>query len=234
MGLLLKLQSEGLITLPAKKRTPHNPFLNRKLPKPITIDQTPIEGNLNKIKPIEFRSVCRSKFEKLYNALMQEYHYLGYKQHVGEHFKYIAFYEDRPIGCIGWTSVVWYMGCRDRFIGWDSVTRQKNLNLIAYNHRFLILPWIKIKNLASYLLGQSTRIIPKDWYNLYKHPIHYVETFVDTTRFKGICYRASNWIYLGNTSGRGKKDQTNKPNQPIKAVWGYPLSKNFREELCER
>jgi len=231
-GLLLKLQSDGLISLPAKKFCPNNPFLNRKVPKPIKVDQTPIEGDLHKIKPIEFRSVRRCNHEKVYNALMQEYHYLGYKQHVGEHFKYIAFHKDRPIGCIGWTSVLWYMGCRDRFIGWDAETRQKNLNLIAYNHRLLILPWIRIKNLASYLLGLSTRIIPRDWNNFYNHPIYFVETFVDTSRYKGTCYRASNWICLGNTSGRGKKAPTKKATQPIKSVWGYPLSKDFREELC--
>jgi hypothetical protein len=231
-GLLLKLESEGLITLPARKRIPNNPFLNRKAPEPIQIDRRPIVGTVKEMHPLEFRSVRRTKFEKLYNSLIQEYHYLGYTHHVGEHFKYIVFYKDRPLGCIGWTSAARHIGCRDRFIGWDAQMRQRNLHHIAYNNRVLILPWIQVKCLASYVLGKSTRIIPRAWHNFYKHPLYFVETFIDTSKFSGTSYRAANWILIGNTTGRGKNDQTHKPNRPIKAVWGYPLTKNFRRKLC--
>jgi hypothetical protein len=169
----------------------------------------------------------------VYNGLVQEYHYLGYTHHVGEHFKYIVFYNDRPLGCIGWTSSARHIGCRDKFIGWDAEKRRRNLHLIAYNNRLLILPWIHVKCLASYLLGMSTRIIPRDWLHFYKHPLYFVETFIDTSRYQGTCYKAANWIWLGTTTGRGKNDQAHTPNRSIKAVMGYPLVKNFRTQLCE-
>jgi hypothetical protein len=231
-GLLLKLEKDGLLTLPPRKRIINNPFLNRKIPEPAKINQTIVACDLSQIQPIRLQSVRRTKFESLYNSLMQDYHYLGYRPHVGEHIKYIVFYQDRPIGCLGWTSAPWYIGCRDKFIGWGAHIRKKNLHLIAYQTRFLILPWIKVSCLASHLLGISTRIISRDWLNFYNHPIYFVETFVDTTRFKGTCYQAANWLYLGKTTGFGKLDQTRKQNRSIKAVYGYPLQKDFRRLLC--
>lgn len=125
------------------------------------------------------------------------------------------------------------LGCRDRFIGWPARVRRQNLHLIAYQSRFLILPWVQVPHLASHLLGRMARVLPKDWQRVYHHPVYFLETFVDLERFKGTCYRAANWIYLGKTTGRGKDDQTHKPNRSIKAVWGYPLTKDFREHLCK-
>jgi len=231
-GLLLKLQKEGLITLPPRKRVPNNPFLNRRPPEVLKIDQSPIECNLKDVQPLKLRSVRKTKYEKLYNSLICEHHYLGYKQPVGENFKYIAFSSDRPIGCMGFSSPAWYIGCRDRFIGWSPNIREKNLHLIAYNMRFLILPWVKVPCLASHLLGLASRIVSDDWLGFYNHPIYYLETFVDTEKFKGTCYRAANWTLLGKTTGRGKLSKTKKVNRSIKDVYGYPLSKNFREILC--
>ena len=233
-GLLLKLQRDNLITLPPRKRIPHNPFLERKPPKLVKVDQSPMVCGIKDIQPIELTSVRKTKFEKLYNSLICEHHYLGYTQPVGENFKYIAFSSGRPVGCIGFSSPAWYIGCRDRFIGWSPKVREKNLHLIAYNMRFLVLPWIKVSHLASHLLGLAARTVSDDWLAFYKHPIYYLETFVDTEKFKGTCYRAANWTYLGDTTGRGKLDQTHKQNRSIKAVYGYPLSKNFREILCHR
>jgi hypothetical protein len=231
-GLLLKLESIGLITLPPPKRITNNPFLNRKPPAPIEIDQTPIRCKVKDVYSLQLRSVRKTRFEKLYNSLIHEHHYLGYAQPVGENFKYIAFFDDRPIACMGWTSPAWHIGCRDRFIGWNHETRKKNLHHIAYQTRFLIVPWVKIPCLASHLLGLAARIISRDWMNFYKHPVYFLETFVNTERFKGTSYLAANWIYLGNTTGRGRLDQTNRQNRPIKAVFGYPLCKNFRRLLC--
>lgn len=232
-GLLLKLESEGLITLPARKRTTNNPFLNRRPPEHIEVDQTPIVSKLEDIQPIELRYVRNSRYEKVYNSLIHEHHYLGYTQPVGEKLKYIAFSNGRPIACIGWTSAVRHIGCRDRFIGWSLEARKKNLHLIAYNTRFLVLPWIHTQNLCSHLLSLSASIIPKDWLRVYNHPIYFLETFVDVERFKGISYKASNWILLGKTTGRGKNDQTHKQNRSLKAVFGYPLHKGFRRLLCQ-
>lgn len=231
-GLLLKLELVGLITLPPRKRITNNPFLNRKLPEVVNVDQTPIVCNLEDIQPIELRSVRKSQYEGLYNSLIQEHHYLGYTQPVGEKLKYIAFSHDRPIACMGWTSAVWHIGCRDRFIGWPPEIRKKNLHLIAYNNRFLIVPWVKVSYLASHLLKLSARIVALDWLRFYKHPIYFLETFVDTERFNGTCYKAANWIYLGKTTGRGKNDQTYRQNRSLKAVFGYPTNKNFRRILC--
>jgi len=233
-GLLLKLESVGLITLPPRKRIPNNPFLNRKPPGLIKVDQTPIICDIEDIQPIELRSVRKTKYERLYNSLIHEHHYLGYTQPIGENFKYIAFSNSRPIACIGWTSAVWHIKCRDRFIGWSPEVRKKNLHLIAYNNRFLILPWVKIPYLASHLLSLSAHIVPEDWLRFYKHPIYFLEAFVDTERFNGTCYKAANWIYLGKTTGRGKNDQTHKQNRSIKSVFGYPLHKKFRRFLCQR
>lgn len=230
-GLLLELEKKGLLKLPARKVTPFNPFLNRKSPAKVDVDESPLEKDLSEITPLNIFQVRRTPLEKLFNSLIAHNHYLGYTQPVGEHLKYLFFYKKRPVGCMSWSSAVRHLGSRDRFIGWDAETRKKNLHFIAYNSRFLIPPWIRIPNLASHLLSQCARIISSDWQKTYNHPIFWLETFVDTEIFKGTCYQAGNWIYLGKTTGRGKNDQTMKPNRSLKAVWGYPLLKKSRKLL---
>jgi len=230
-GFMLRLETAGYIKLPPKRFTPNNPLANRKSPPKIEIDQRPICRSLSKIRPLEIRQVRRSSYEKLFNSLIAHHHYLGYCHPVGEHLKYIVFTEGRPIACLSWSSAPRHIGCRDRFIGWSGDIRKKNLHLIAYNSRFLILRWVQIPYLASHLLGRMAKVLPVDWQRIYNHSIYFLETFVDTERFKGTCYKAANWIYLGNTTGRGKNDQTNRVNRSIKAVWGYPLSVDFREVL---
>ncbi len=231
-GLLLRLEDHGYIKLPERKRVPNVPFKNRKKPKYVNITQDPIDGKLSSILPIELKQVRRTEWEETFNGLIEQYHYLGYTQPVGEHLKFIAFANGRPIACLAWSSAARHIKSRDDFIGWTPDTRKGNLHLIAYNTRFLILPWVRLRHLASYLLGLSARTISGDWQEVYNHPLYYLETFVDTERFKGISYQAANWVYLGDTTGRGKNDQTNKPNRSIKAVYGYPLSRDFRKVLC--
>jgi len=158
---------------------------------------------------------------------------LGYSQPVGEHLKYIALSGERPVACLAFSSAAWHLGPRDQFIGWTPILRQKNRQLLAYNTRFLIPPWVRTPHLASHLLAQCSRRLSKDWQMLYSHPVHWIETFVDTERFKGTCYQAANWIFLGKTTGRGKFDQARKPNRSIKDVYGYPLIRKFRERLCD-
>ena len=230
-GFMLQLHRAGYIKLPPKKSTPNNPFLSRKKPSKIKIDETPVSTTLCKIHPLEFRQVRRSTSEKLFNSLIDQYHYLGYCHPVGEHLKYIVFAQQKPIACLSWSSAPRHIGCRDRFVGWSAHVRQKNLSLIVYNSRFLVLPWVRISHLASHILGRMAKLLPSDWERIYNHPIYFLESFVDQERFRGTCYRAANWILIGETTGRGKNDQTNKPNRSIKAVWGYPLSKNFRRQL---
>ncbi len=230
-GLMLELHRAGHIRLPAKKFSPNNPLAKRKAPGKVIIDQRLIEGMLSSIKPLEFKQVRRSREEKLFNSLLAQYHYLGYTQPVGEQLKYMVYTQNRPIACLSWSSAPRHIGCRDRFIGWSGPQRKTNLHLMAYNSRFLLLPWVCVPHLASHILGRISRILARDWQTVYNHPVYYLETFVDKERFAGTCYKAANWIYLGDTTGRGKNDQTHKANRSIKAVWGYPLNKNFRSRL---
>lgn len=230
-GMMLELHRAGHIRLPEKKRFPRNPLIDRKKPEPIDIDQRPLQTDLAGIQPLEFRQVRRSPDERLFNSLIEQFHYLGYCHPVGEQLKYIIYAHRRPIACLAWSSAPRHIGSRDRFIGWTAKMRREHLRLMACNTRFLILPWVRVPSLASHILGRMARILPRDWHRVYRHGIHYLETFVDKSRFAGTCYKAANWIYLGETTGRGKNDQTRRPNRSIKAVWGYPLVKNFRKRM---
>ena len=230
-GYLLALERAGHITLPAKRRNPPNPLANRKKPEKVCVDESKINNPIKELLPLHVVQVRGTPEEQLYNSLIGQYHYLGYVHPVGEQLKYIVYFGNRAISCISFSSAPRHIGSRDKHIGWDKYARGRNIHLIAYNTRFLILPWVKVKNLASYILGLVSRQISKDWLAIYQHPVYYLETFVDTERFKGTCYKAANWKYLGLTTGRGKNDKTNKSNRSLKAVWGYPLDKGFREKL---
>ena len=230
-SLLLLLQSKGWIQLPPPKGRPPNPLANRKPPVRVGVDQTPIHCPIAALFPITLEQVRRSPQEKLCNSLISEHHYLGYSQPVGEHLKYMAFSQGRPIACLLWSSAPWYIGVRDRFIGWSAKSRKKNLHLIAYQSRFLILPWVRVSHLASHLLALNRRRISRDWERIYHHPVYLLETFVNTERFQGTCYRADNWICVGETTGRGKLSKSTKALLPKKAVYLYPLVKDFRRKL---
>jgi hypothetical protein len=230
-GLLLALSRGGQIELPPPRYHRPAPFLNRKKPARIELDQTPVEGTVSDLGTLTFRQVRRTDSEALFNSLIEQYHYLGYCQPVGEQLKYIVSAQDRPLACLAWSSAPRHIGDRDRFIGWNPEDRKKNLSLIACNTRFLILPWVKVSCLASHILGAMVRRLPREWEKVYRHPLYYLETFIDQDRFPGTCYRAANWIYIGQTTGRGKNDQTHQVNRSIKGVWGYPLSKDFRRQL---
>lgn len=231
-GLLLKLHSEGHIVLPPQKRVPTWLSKRRKGPVRIEVDESPLELLLPELFPLTILMVRRTPLEKLYRSLIQEHHYLGWRQPVGEHLEYVAFSEERPVACIGWCSAPRHIGCRDRHLGWDKEQRTANLHKIATNTRFLILPWVRVPNLASHLLSQMAGRISTDWERIYAHRIVWLETFVDPERgFTGACYKAANWRCLGLTTGRGKNDQTHKPNRSEKYVFGYPLKKDFRKAL---
>ena len=230
-GLMLGLHRAGHIRLPEKKSHPKNPFVDRKKPDKVKIDQSPVNGRLSQLKPFKYEQTRRTPAEKLFNSLIEQYHYLGYCHPVGEQLKYIVYWQKRPIACLSWSSAPRHIGCRDRHIGWSQRLRKERLHLLAYNSRFLILPWVRVKYLASHILGWMARILSADWQAVYSHPIYFLETFVDKERFAATCYKAANWIYLGDTTGRGKADQTHRPNRTIKAVWGYPLDKQFRKRL---
>jgi len=233
-GLMLALERAGHIELPPQRMAPPNPLARRA--KPATdflLDQSPIRGPLRSLQPLAIRQVRRTGEEGQFNGLIERYHYLGYTQPVGEQIKYLVCAQDRPVACLAWSSGPWHMGPRDRFIGWSAAARRRRLHLLAYNTRFLILPWVEVPHLASHILGRIARQLNVDWGRLYGHPVHYLETFVDRERFKGTCYRAANWVYLGQTTGRGIKEKTRKVTRSLKDVLGYPLRKDFRAKLCE-
>jgi len=230
---MLALDRAGQIELPAKRQAPPNPLARRRKPATdLLLDIRPMTGPLQALMPLEVRQVRRTGEEGLFNGLLERYHYLGYTQPVGEHLKYLISAHARPVACLAWSSGPWHMGPRDRFIGWTPAVRRTHLHLLAYNTRFLILPWVQVPHLASHILGRIARVISADWQQLYGHPVHYLETFVDQERFRGTCYRAANWLHLGQTTGRGIKDKQHRVTRSFKDVLGYPLNRDFRERLC--
>jgi hypothetical protein len=230
-GLLLALHRAGHVQLPPPRYVFAQAASKRHTPAPVAIDTVPLCGPLKAVRPLEFRQVRRTPDEPLCNSLIAQYHYLGYTQPVGEHLKYMVYSGQRPIACLAWSSAPRHLGCRDRFIGWSAEARRKNIRFIAYNPRYLILPWVQVPHLASHLLGRMAKILPQDWTRIYGHPVYFLETFVDPQRFRGTCYRAANWVVLGRTTGRGKDDQSWRPNRPIKDMLGYPLRRDFRQLL---
>ena len=232
-GLLLALHRAGEITLPPPRFAAPNNIVRRSQPAAVLLDTSPIEGPLAELQPLEFVQVRRTPGEALFDSLIHQYHYLGYTRPVGEHLKYSVFCRTgRPLACLLFSSAPRHLGPRDRFIGWSAQARRKNIRFVVYNPRFLILPWVRVPHLASHVLSRMMRRLSGEWERIYGHPLYFVETFVDPARFRGTCYRAANWVYLGRTTGRGKDDRTHKPNRPIKDVLGYPLLKRFRELLC--
>ena len=232
-SLLVMLERAGLIILPPVKYVRHNPLANRARPMPRLIDSTPIEGELRELGPLDFQLVRRTGDEPLFNSLLEQHHYLGYEQGVGENLKYLVWGQSRPLACLAWSSAPRHLGARDRYIGWSAEARRRNIRFLAYNLRFLLLPWVRLKNLASHILGRIALRISQDWENLYGHPLYFLETFVDPERFRGTCYYAANWKWLGETTGRGKDSNSHVPNRSIKHVLGYPLHHRFRERLGE-
>jgi hypothetical protein len=232
-GMLLMLERAGQIILPPVSYVRHNPLARRVQSAPVLIDTTSVEVRLHHLRPLQFEQVRRTTEEALFNSLMEEHHYLGYEQPVGEHLKYLVWAQGRPIACLAWSSAPRHIGSRDRYIGWNQETRRRNIRLIAYNTRFLILPWVRVEHLASHILGRMATRISEDWQQIYGHPIYFLETFVDPERFRGTCYHAANWVLLGQTTGRGKQSNSYVPNRSIKDVLGYPLTKRFRELLTE-
>jgi len=232
-GLLLMLDRAGHIQLPAVKFVPHNPLVRRERPEPVRIDSTPVQAALHELRPVEMEQVRRTDHEPLFNSLMEQYHYLAYEQPVGEHLKFLVWAQGRPIACLAWSSAPRHLASRDRYIGWSAEARRRNIRFLAYNTRYLILPWVRVPHLASHILGKMTSQLVQDWERMYGHPVYFAETFIDPGRFRGTCYRAANWKLLGRTTGRGKASNSYKPNRPIKEVLGFPLTPRFRELLSQ-
>jgi hypothetical protein len=196
---------------------------------------TVITGSLDAVAPVYSEVVEGRGQSKLFKYLLSRYHYLGWSGIVGENMKYLVF--DRKhdsLACLLFGSAAWKSAPRDNFIGWDAATREANLQLLTNNMRFLILPLVRVLHLASHILGQVAGRISSDWMARYKHPIYLLETFVERERFRGVCYQAANWIYVGQTKGRSRNDRYATLKVPIKDIYLYPLTKRFRETLTHQ
>lgn len=243
-SLMLALHRAGHIALPAKRRdTINNAIAHRRIaavadqPQLLfpgdAFDTTPLEGTLAALGPLTIRLVRRAAGETLFAQLLRDHHYLGYSRPVGEHLKYLVLAGERPVACLAWSSAPRQLNLRDQFVGAPKEAYRHNLHQIAYNSRYLILPWVKVPHLASHLLGRIARRISADWQELYRHPVQLLESFVDIERFRGTCYRAANWICLGRSLGLGTKAKTHHATCSIKELWVYPLGKHFRQRLLQ-
>lgn len=230
--MLLKLHRRGLIELPPRIRGSHNECRGRHVPDILHSTQ-PIEASLRSLQPIRLVDVRTDGYlEDLFRCLLHRYHYLGYRTDVGENLKYLALdRHERPLACLLFGAAAWTSEARDTFIGWDAPVRERHLSLLTNNTRFLILPWVQVRNLASHLLSSVLHRLSEDWHSRYGHDIALVETFVDRSRFQGTCYRAANWIHVGSTKGRSRNDRFTTLQVPIKDVYVYPLCTDVTEQL---
>jgi Druantia protein DruA len=230
--LLRKLHAEDLITLPAPVRSANNAFRHRS-PAPVALAHTAINGPLGELTPLQLVSVTDAPERRLFAGLLQRYHYLGYRGPVGENLQYLVYdRRGRVLSCVLFGAAAWTMASRDRFIGWERAERERNLALLANNMRFLIVPRVRVPHLASHILGRIARRIRRDWQRKYGHSLVLLETTVEQRRFAGTCYRAANWRCVGETRGRSRNDRYKQLKVPVKSVWLYPLTPQFRSLLC--
>lgn len=234
---LLQMEQAGHITLPAilrvgwKKRPATRPSLQRTL---LGEPGSEVSGRVDELGPIVLEQVLSKSHGQLWNELIDRYHYLGYKTAVGAQLRYFIRTETGVLlGCLGFSAAAWKSAARDQWIGWNATQREKNLERVVDNSRFLILPWVRIKGLASKTLALAARAIPVHWERAYGCRPVLLESFVEAARFQGTCYKAANWVQVGQTQGRGRYDRYSEYSKPIKTIWLYPLDRNFRKVLCQ-
>jgi hypothetical protein len=237
--LLLKLEQRGWIKLPLRRTVPVNRMRHKQLPEPgLAAPQPPLSASLKRLLPLAIGECSHRDTipaqRALFDALLHQHHYLSHRSSVGENLQYLVRdAQGRPLACLLFGAAAWQCASRDRYVGWDSWARAQHLHLIANNTRFLILPWIGVKSLASHLLGRITRRLSQDWQAKYGHPIYLLETFVERDRFRGTAYRAANWVCVGQTQGRTRQDRPDGTwhQVAIKDVYLYPLHRRFRQCL---
>ena len=228
---LSRMHADGLITLapsqiPNARRRPH--FAPTQASDP----QTPLAQPVHELGPLTLHPVTGTVASRLWNEYIARYHYLGYTPMSGSQIRYNIFAGEQLVALISFGASAWKLAQRERFIGWQEPQRLKNLQLVVNNARFLILPWIQSKGLASKILSRAARQLPEDWLKRYGFRPVLLETFVEVERHRGTCYKAANWINVGQTTGRGKKSSSHRQLIPIKDIWLYPLRKNFATVLC--
>jgi hypothetical protein len=231
--LLLKLEARGLIGLPPRQRASVNGTRNRS-PAQFPHEVSALEAGLDALRPLRVEPVGPGSPQSgLFQWLLQRYHYLGHRNCVGQNLKYlVCARQGRPVACLLFGSAAWRCQPRDAFIGWSQAQRQRQLRFLTNNTRFLILPWVRVRHLASHVLSLITRRLSGDWQEKYGHPIHLVETFVERERFAGTSYRAAGWMGLGATTGRGRNSPGWTPQGPVKEIYVQALRADFRQWLC--
>jgi hypothetical protein len=230
--MLVKLQALGLVDLPERRQTPVNRMASRQT-QPRLWDKTPVSGSFQSLGPLFVHEISGDAAARTeFSAALDEFHYLGYRGTVGENLQYtVADTHGRLLACLLFGSAAWKCRARDQFIGWTKQERERNLNRTTNNTRFLILPWVRVPHLASWILGQVLRRISTDWEKKYGHRIMLVETFVERERFAGTSYKAANWIHAGSTTGRSRQDRQFTMQVPIKDVYVYALDRTYKKEL---
>jgi len=233
---MLRMEHDGLIRLPPPLTKNHNGRIKPQ-PTPAGDPREPIQLPLAELGPIVLCPVRSPNDSSLWNELIERYHYLRYTPLPGAQLRYLVWTdggrwrEPQLLAALGFGAAAWTVAPRDRFIGWTAPERKRNLHLVVNNARFLILPWVRVKNLASHILARAATQLPLDWKHRYGFAPVLLETFVDTQRFRATCYRAANWRHVGQTQGRGKLNKTQLRLQPIKDIFLYPLHSRFRHAL---
>lgn len=230
--LLERLQAQGFLRLPALRklggRGPRRAELSESCREP-----APIECAASECAPLELALVEGPAESHRWRQQVERYHYLGCRVPFGAHLRYWVRTQDQELACLLWTSPAWKMQARDEWIGWRDAQRRGNLQRIINNGRFLMLPWARVKGLASKILALGARQVPHDWESHYGHRPLLLETMVDPSRFRGTCYRAANWLYVGQTAGRGRMDREHQAHgHAVKDIYVYPLVRDARQQLC--
>ena len=227
---LLRMQADGLITLPPPRNAKPPPYLARpEIEQAVLAPQSVPAVDLARLT---IDPVGHKRESLLWNAYIQRHHYLGHQLMPGAQLRYFVRAAGEVVALLSFGASAWKTQPRDEFIGWTPEQRERSLHLVINNARFLILPWIQCKNLASRVLALAARRLAEDWHVRYAYRPVLLETFVEKPRFTGTCYKAANWLCLGDTQGRGKLDRLHRNAEPIKSVWIYPLASDFRRQLC--
>jgi hypothetical protein len=230
---MLRMQDDDLINLPPARNGNNNGKIYCRRTQQAQPDPIPFVMPAHRLTNLCIEIVSNPDQSHLWNEYIDRYHYLGYQPLPGAQIRYIVRDGNRTLALLGFGAAAWKTAPRDQFIGWTKEQRRRQLHLVINNARFLILPWVHSKNLASKILAMTTRRVADDWQQRYSYRPAMVETFVETHRFSGICYKAANWIHLGETKGRGKMDRLHKAQLPKKSIWVYPLVNNYRKLLCD-
>jgi hypothetical protein len=231
--LLRQLERKGLVKLPPPLHAARRVGYQNVVTPGELRDPVPLEGSLALWRnEIQVSLVQGAEQARWFKGLVGTYHYLGYQQAQGAQVKYWARYRDGPVACLSFGPAALRVAARDQFIGWSPQQRQARLPWVVNNDRFLILPWVDVPHLASFVLSRCLRRLRSDWRQIYQQDLALAETFIQKDRFTGRCYAAANWTWIGESCGRGRNDRSHQAGRPLKTIWVYALRPEFRQVLC--